>query len=170
MRCLILVAFALVWLWAVPSTAARCNVGTLPDEDGCQTTTPSNFQGDWQIMAFHLCEEKSDADSCPTGGTVADPEFDMVADAVGIPQRVMFSLDSQTTCTAGEVTIIGRNESGGDDHTVGTMTVGTGRVNTLILSEWRHQFVTANITTALAGCVANSFNVGMRLYYIKIHR
>jgi hypothetical protein len=101
---------------------------------------------------------------------VADPDFDLVVDGVGIPEKVMFSLDNQTTCTAGEVTIFGRNESGGDDHTIGVLEVGAGNVNAIIVSDWRFQFVTANITTNLAGCVADSFNVGMRLYYKKVNR
>ena len=157
-------------LWAVPSQAAPCTVASAFDEDGCQTTTPSNPQGDWQIMAFHLCEEKTDGDtSCATAGSVADPDFDLVADAVGIPQRVQFSIDDATTCTAGTVTIIGRNTSNGDDHTIGTLSVLAGGVDSIIVSEWRHQFVTATIA-GLLGCTANTFNVAMRLYYTKITR
>ena len=170
MRLYVLAAFLLALLWAPAVVAAPCTVGTPFDEDGCQTTSIGWPQGDWQIMAFHLCEEKRDAEtSCATADSVADPDFDLVADAVGIPQRVQFSIDTATTCTAGTVTIIGRNMSNGDDHIIGTLSVLAGGVDSLVVSEWRHQFVTATIA-GLAGCVNDTFNVAMRLYYIKIHR
>ena len=170
MKTLAALGFVVFMLWAWEAFAAPCTVGVPFDEDGCQTTTPSNPQGDWQIMAFHLCEEKRDAEtSCATAGEVADPDFDLVADAVGIPQRVQFSIDDATTCTAGTVAIIGRNVSNGDDHLIGTLEVGVGNVDSIIVSEWRHQFVTAVIAD-LAGCVNDTFNVGMRLYYAKITR
>lgn len=170
MKALILLA---ILLWAAPSWAAKCrpNVNdpaVVFDEDGCQTVSVSNPQGDWQILSFHLCDQKDNGDlTCDTAGFPADPDFDMVADAAGIPQRVQFSLDNESTCTAGTVTIIGRNISGGEDHTIDTLSVGG--VNSLIISEWRHQFVTATIA-GLVGCVADSFDVGMRLYYRKITR
>jgi hypothetical protein len=169
MKSLAFLVFLLL-LWATPAMAAPCTVGAPNEEDGCQTTTPSNPQGDWQIMAFNMCEEKSDGDACPViaSGSVADPDFDLVNDAVGIPQRLQFSLEDVNTCTAGSVQIIGRNSSTGTDHIVGTLVIGG--VNSLIVSEWRYQFVTTNVSVALAGCAANTLNVRMGLHYLKVNR
>jgi hypothetical protein len=126
MKLLLGLVLAWVFLGGAAANAAPCDAGSTPDQDGCQTTTPPNPQGDWQIMAFHICEEKSTGDACPipASGSVADPEFDLIEDAVGIPKTIQFSVEDANTCTAGAIEIIGRNVAGGDDHLYGTLQVG----------------------------------------------
>jgi hypothetical protein len=52
MKVLGFIGLLLIFLaWAASSSAARCTVGAPFDEDGCQTTSVPNPQGDFQILS-----------------------------------------------------------------------------------------------------------------------
>jgi hypothetical protein len=117
--------------------------------DGDPLNGAAVTRGSYESAPFIFCDAKAAASD-----DVCD-EFDLQATGRGMPDYMIFSLDSVAGCDAGyQVIIQGATTTAGTDHTWGTLDVTN---TSLVITTPTHRFFSGDTTDA--GCTDLTVNL-----------
>jgi hypothetical protein len=123
--------------------------------DGDHINGAEVTRGSYSSSAFVFCDTKIEASDNVCA------EFDLQASGRGMPDYIIVSLETATSCTAGyQITVNGATTTGGTAHAWGILNAA---YTSLVITTPVHRFLSG--VTVDAGCATTGLHANIVLYY-----